>query len=289
MLYQSYRIGQWLSCHLPTPVTYRLAALLADLKYLLARADRRAIQRNLAAILGASDPRLPRAAREVFRNFSRYLVDFFRMARVNAAFVRRRVTIVGRAHLDDALAQGRGAILLTAHVGNYELGAVVAAALGYPISGIALTHRDPRIDALFKRQRMSCGVKVIPPGMALRQGFACLRGNGLLGVVGDRDFFNHGVTLTFLGRRTRLPKGAAVFSLRTGAPIIPVFLIREGDARYRFLFERPIEPKRGADEDPEVERLTAAGAAVLEQSIRRYPTQWYLFRDFDHPGPWVIL
>jgi len=315
MLYRCYRVGQWLALTLPLAVSYWCAARLADLQSLVAAADRHAVQRNVAAILGAGHPGLPRVAREVFRNFARYLVDFFRFQRVDEDFCRRRVTVVGRDHVDQALTQGRGAILLSAHLGNYELGAVVASVLGYPVTVIALNHRDPQIDAFFQRQRAVRGVRSIPVGMALRQGFLALRRNELLAILGDRDFFDHGITVEFLGRRMKVPQGPALFSIRTGASIIPAFLLREPDGvRFRFVFERPLTPspasppeaasvgrplgpkvgdgvtlQRTADEAREVARLTQAGLAVIEQYVRRYPTQWYLFRDFDRPGPWVIL
>lgn len=289
MLYQLYRVGSWSARHLPLWASYRVADCLADLQCLVASGDRRAVQRNLAAILGPTDPKLPWVARQVFRNFAKYLVDFFRLELVDDRFVRERVTLIGREHVEAALKRGRGAILLTAHVGNYELGAAIANVIGFPLTGIALKHQDPRIEAFFTRQRESKGFRVIPVGMALRRGFACLRRNELLGIVADRDFFDNGIHLEFLSRTMSVPKGPAMFSVRTGAPLIPTFLVREPGDRFQLIFESPIEPAPTGDEARDIETLTRAGLKVLETYIRRFPTQWYLFRDFDNLGPWVIL
>ena len=285
----SYRAGRGLVLCLPRTASYRCVTGLADLHYAFSTKDRQAVGRNLAEILGHGHPGIPAASREVFRNFAKYLVDFFRLERFDAAFLAQYVTVQGREYLDEALRGGRGVILLSAHLGNYELGAAVMTTLGYPVSAIVLTHQDPDIDAFFTHQRRAERVTAIPVGMALRQGFICLRRNELLAVVGDRDFSQNGLEVTLLGRPTRVPKGPAMFSVRTGAPILPAFCIREPRDRFRMILERPILPRTDADELTEIRRLTQAGTAVLEQYIRQYPTQWYLFQDFDRPGPAVIL
>lgn len=288
-MYHWYRVGRWLAVRLPRPVGYGIASALAAVQYRLARADRQAVQRNLDVVLGPSHPRRDAIARAVFRNFAKYLVDFFRFAEIDDAFIRDRVTIVGREHLDAALRQGRGAVLVSAHLGNYELGAAITAQLGYAVNTVVLTHRDPRIDALFAGQRALRRVRPIAVGMALRQGFAALRRNELLGLLADRDFFNSGIRLTFLERQMSAPRGPAQFSVRTGAPMVPVFLTRQPGDRFQLAFEPPIPPEATGDERADTARLMTAALAVLERYIRRYPDQWYLFRDFWNPGPWVIL
>ena len=287
-LYGWYRIGRWLATHLPRPVGYGISTVLGTGQHRFSHRDRAAVERNLAAILGPNHPAIPATARAVFVNFAKYLLDFFRLAEVDDAFLRRRVTMVGREHLDRVLSQGRGAIILSAHLGNYELGAAVMAVAGYPVNVIVLTHQDPRIDAFFVGQRRALKVRAISTGMALRQGFACLRRNELLGILADRDFFNNGVRLRFLGREVGVPKGPALFSLRTGAPLVPTFLIRDPGERFRLVFEPPIEPNPSGNEADEVQRMMRASLDVLERYIRQYPSQWYLFRDFWDTGPWVI-
>ena len=287
-LYRGYQAGQWLAVHLPRPVAYQIASLLALAHYALSPADRAAVGRNLDVVLGPGHPRRRAIARAVFRNFAKYLVDFLRMEEVDAAFLARHVTVVGREHLEAARRRGRGVLIVSAHIGNYELGAAASAVLGYPVNTIVLTHQDPRINALFDRQRRRVGVHPIPVGMALRQVFAALRRNELLGVLADRDFFNHGMRLTFLGREVSIPQGPALFALRTGAAMVPTFLTREPGDRFQLAFEAPIEPAPTGDEAADVARLMTTVLPVLERYIRRYPDQWYLFRDFWNPGPWVI-
>ncbi|MBI4313571.1 MAG: lysophospholipid acyltransferase family protein [Candidatus Omnitrophica bacterium] len=289
MLYFLYRAGQRLALALPLPWAYAIACGLSDLKYLFSIKDRRAVLHNLSAVTGPSDPELPRMSKEVFRNFSKYLVDFFRLEKLDRDFIRRRVTVIGRGHVDGAFKRGKGAILLTAHLGNYELGAAIAAVGGYPVNAIVLNHQSSKIDALFVARRKSKGVSSIPLRSAVRQGFACLKRNEPLGIVGDRDFTGHGLRLPFLGRQMSVPKGPAFFSLRTGAPVIPTFLIRAAGGKFQMIFEKPIEPIATGDEERDIESMTRTILSVLEQYVRRYPTQWYLFRDFTDPTPAVVL
>jgi len=287
--YHWYQAGSWVATHLPRPAAYQVASGLALGHYALSRADREAVGRNLDVLLGPHDPRQPAIARAVFRNFAKYLVDFLRLEEVDGEFLRRHVTIVGQEHLDAARRRGRGTLIVSAHIGNYELGAAVAAVLGYPVNTIVLQHQDPQVDALFTRQRTRVGVHPILVGMALRQVFTVLRRNEIVGVLADRDFFNNGLPLPFLGREVSIPKGPALFSLRTGAAMVPTFLTREPGDRFQMAFEAPILPDPSGDEAADVARLMTQVLAVLETYIRRYPDQWYLFRDFWNPGPAVIV
>lgn len=287
--YRWYQLGEWLATRLPRPAAYGLASILSLVHYAGVRADRQAVGRNLDAVLGPQHPHRRAVARAVFRNFAKYLVDFFRLAEADAAFMARHVTVVGREHVDAARRQGRGALIVSAHLGNYELGAAATAALGLPVHSVVLRHQDPRIDAFFTRQRRHGQVHPIPVGMALRDVFAALRRNELVAMLADRDFFDNGVPLTFLGRTMRVPKGPALFSLRTGAPLVPAFLTREPGDRFQLAFEPPIAPNPSGDETADVARVMTHALAVLESYIRRYPDQWYLFRDFWNPGPWVIV
>lgn len=106
-------------------------------------------------------------------------------------------------------------------------------------------------------------------------------GNRLLAILGDRDFTNpnHGINVTFFGRNTILPKGPAVFSIRSGAPAIPAFLVRE-EKGFKLIFERPIALAQTGDFEKDAAALTQGLAQILEKYIRKYPSQWYMFREF---------
>ncbi|MBI3318046.1 MAG: lysophospholipid acyltransferase family protein [Candidatus Omnitrophica bacterium] len=170
----------------------------------------------------------------------------------------------------------------------------VLSLLGLPVNAVILTHQNPGVDAFFSRQRSRVGVKGIAiQRMSPRQFFetSCdaLRRNEILALVGDRDFFGHGLTIPFFGRTLKVPTGPAAFSVKTGAPIVPGFLVREADGSYRFLLEEPLFPPTDLKKGEAMVWLTERCLAAMARVIRQYPTQWYMFQEFWLPPRGLIL
>lgn len=223
-------------------------------------------------------------AREVFRNFGRYLIEFFQMKEiVDDHFIKTKVNIKGTEYLDDVLAKGKGGIVVTAHIGNWELGAVLISVLGYPIMAVALPHKERPVNDLFNHQREAKGVTVVPTNVALRRCIEQLKSNKLIALVADRDFSTNGIVMDFLGQKALVPKGAAMFSWKSGAPIIPIFLIRNGDGTFNFSCHEPIYPPRedtSKNEEEIISGIMRRYITVIEEQIRAHPSQWLLFREF---------
>lgn len=205
---------------------------------------------------------------------------------VNQDFIARRVKIENIDRITRALEKGKGAIIMTAHIGNWELGAVLLNMLGYPLMAVTLPHKERPVNDLFNHQREVHGITVVATHNAIRKCMEQLKSNKIIAIVGDRDFtVKGGELIDFLGSKALIPKGAAIFSKKTGAPIIPTFLIREPDGTFRLSILEPMFPPKEADEEglPEEEairRIMRRYLAVIEDQIRRYPTQWLLFREF---------
>ena len=273
--YVAYRLAQVLSVRLPPALAVQCAVRLADAWSRCAVQERAAIRLNLSMVLGTAAP-CASLIREVFRNFGRYLVEFFAIHQTPQPDVR----LEGYEHVADARRRGRGLIVLTAHLGNWELGAVCLARMGLPMSVVALPHGDPRLNGLFNRQRERCGIRVIPLGAgAARHSLEWLRGGGLLGMLGDREFTGHGLVVSAFQRELTLPRGPAALSLRGQAPVVPVFIIREEPWKFRFYFEPPIWPHaEGGSDTPSIHTLTQRYAQVLERYVRRFPEQWLIFQ-----------
>ncbi|PIU42364.1 MAG: hypothetical protein COS99_00450 [Candidatus Omnitrophica bacterium CG07_land_8_20_14_0_80_42_15] len=278
--YLIYRLGMFLALHLPLRITYALATIIADIHFFTSKNDRTAVLDNLQLILNKRDKETFRIAKYAFRNFAKYLVDFFRFSEINEYFINENVVLKNIKHLDNALEKGRGVIILSAHLGNWELGGVVSSKLGYKTNVVALDHKNKRINDIFIRQRAMTGVKVISIGMALRKCFIALKKNEILGLLGDRDFSAHGIDIKFFGRTAIMPKGPAAFSIDTGAAIVPGFLLRNPDDTFTFAFEEEINYKPTGDRIKDLRAVTEKIIKVLEDYIREYPEQWYVFRKF---------
>ena len=275
-----YRLGQIIIHCIPRGCAYQFAQFVSDLHYRYSKADREAVTSNLRQVF-QTDEDVTKQAKEVFRNFGRYLVDFFFMYRVNKKFIEQNVKFEGRENLERAVARGKGVIILTAHIGNWEMGAAVLSELGYKMTVIALPHKERSVNDLFNRQRAKHGVTIVPVSVALRRCVEALRKGEMVALLGDRDFGSFGTTLTFLGRETHIPKGAAVFAYKMGATILPSFVLPVGMGTFKTCFGEPIFPPEGkTDEKAAVRDLMQKGTAAIEQIIRKYPTHWLMFRKF---------
>jgi len=281
MQYFLYRIGLWICVSLPLKAAYKIASFLAVIQYNFCVKDRNSVINNLKIILNTDDEKILKPkARKVFINFAKYLVDFFRFSLVDNKYIEERIEIKGREYIEEAFKKGKGVIAMTAHVGNWELSGVVTSLLGYPVNAIALNHKDKRVNELFIRQRELKGVKVVPLGVAVRRCFSALKNNELIGVVGDRDFTGAGVKVDFLGKEVSIPKGPAMFSLKTGAVIIPTFMLRQTDDTYKLVYQKPVEYTIIGDEEKDIVLFTKKNVTAIENIIREYPEQWFMFREF---------
>jgi lauroyl/myristoyl acyltransferase len=286
IFYILYRIGQALALNFPLKFSYRAAVALADIHYLLGFRERRAVKENLKTILAkpSQDDELRRAAKDVFRNFAKYLVDFFRFSKISPGYMKGFIKLEGLSNIEDALKYGKGVIMLSAHLGNWELGAFALGTLGYPINAVVLTHRNVKINDFFKNQRAMGKLKSIEFGASLRGCYKALKNNELLALLGDRDFSNNGLPVIFCGKPAMVPKGPAALSYRTGAAIVPSFIIRNGDDTFTFTFEKPILPEAVGDEDNAIKGIMEKYLPIIEAYVKRYPGQWYVFRDFWNPS-----
>lgn len=279
--YSLYRAGLFIALSLPLKLAYKAAVIISDLHYTFATQDRRFVTQNLKAIFPEKKDREIAAIRiNMFRNFAKYLVDFFRFSKLDKGFIDKNTKIENIDYLDKALAAGKGAIILSAHIGNWELGGVVVSLLGYPLWVVALSHKDKKVNDFFISQRESKGVKVIPVGRAIRMSLGVLKEKQLVALAGDRNFGERGVTVDFFGKSASLPAGPALLSLKTGAPIVPAFMVRNKDNTFTLRMEEPLQFSNSGNKDKDLTELIVKYKNIFEQYIRKYPDQWYMFRKF---------
>jgi KDO2-lipid IV(A) lauroyltransferase len=279
--YYLYRFGQFIALALPLKLAYLLAAWLAQGYYLFAFGDRRAVKANLRVIFPEeSNLQLRKISRMMFRNFAKYLVDFFRFEKLNREYIDKNIKLENLRYFDEALAKGKGVVVLTAHLGNWELGGVVIAQLGYPFWAVALPHKNKKVNDFFDAQRNKKGVKVIAMGKAVRSCITEIRKNHMVALVGDRDFTEKGILIDFFGRPTHFPEGPAALSLMTGASIVPGFMLRNPDNSFTLRIEKPIEFTPTGDKIKDLADLIKVYKVVIEDYIYKYPDQWYVFRRF---------
>jgi KDO2-lipid IV(A) lauroyltransferase len=267
-------------CHiLPGRFLYWIALRVSDLNYLFDKNGREAVKSNMRVILpDATEERITYETRWVFRNFGKYLTEFFRFRQFDKTYFLKHVALRGMHYVDEVLEKGNGCITLTAHLSNWELGAAGVSMLGnHPVSIVAAMHRYGKVNDLFMRERERMGLKVLDMRTAPRQVMKALRNNEIVGIPGDRDPTEQGIVIEFFGRPCRFPQGPARFAINCGSAIVPVFCLRRTNDSFTVSFEPPIYPPEEGTKEEKAVAMTQAYARVIEDAIRWHPEEWSVF------------
>lgn len=277
ILYIIYKIAQVVVMALPLKFSFWLGARIADIHYLFSKKDRDLVLNNLKNVYGKVDKETKRAARTVLRDFAKYLVEFLRFSRVGREYIKRDVKVEGLENLNQALEAKKGVIIVSAHLGNWELGAALFAQLGYPMYVIALAHKDNNVNKFFINQRAITGVKNITLGGSVRRSLARLKENAMIALLCDRDFSNNAIPATFFGKTAFLPIGSGLFAVKSGCALVPVFVVRQKDDRHKVIIDKAIEYNLTGDKRRDIKDIVQKVAGVMEDYVRRYPEQWFMF------------
>ncbi|HZU07796.1 MAG TPA: hypothetical protein VFB73_17665 [Chloroflexota bacterium] len=281
MIYWLHLVGRHAVRFVPRAVAYQLAAVIASVVYWLWHEKRRHAIANLARVLGPQHSlgEARRLARQVFRNYGKYLVDMLRLSGWQLKEVERHLVVFGMEHVEAALARGKGLIFVGGHLGNSDLGGALLAWWGYPVHVIAERLHPPRWNELVQETRRLAGMNVIPVDASIQEVLQVLRRNEVLACLIDLPAYRNGngVAVRFFDAWTRVPAGAATLALRTGASVIAACVVRVG-AGYE-VHIRPLAPlERTGDLQLDIQRLTQQIVTALEGFIRQYPDQWFMFR-----------
>lgn len=266
----------------------RFGERLGDLAFGLLRRRRRLAEGQMRRVFGDTmrEEDIRRLARDVYRQLGRIAVEHARMLGGGRFDLRERLRITGAEHVADALRQGHGVILVTGHFGYWELLGAAVASLGFRIAVVAKDQHNPAVNILINGWRERSGMAVIPMASATRRVVRTLKENGCVGFLADQDAGPGGVFVDFLGRPASTYRGPARFALRTGAPIVPCFILHDGTARFHAVFEPAIHALPTGDEETDVGWYTGAYTWVLERYVRAYPDHWFwVHRRWKTPVP----
>ncbi len=279
---------RWMAQTLPPVGVARLAEATAERAIWERDSVREAILDNYAAVLGLPNNarEVERAGREMVSRHSRLWIDLLRYSgRSDVDPAKLLASRVGDERLVEARREGKGAILLTAHVGNFELGGLFLAQLGLKVAAVYVPDPSPVIEKHRDDARKMLGVTGIPVDRSPFGFLPILRAlekNMCVAIQGDRDVSGTGRTMPFFGKSASFPIGPFRIAQASGAPVFPVFVLQEEDGRYRTIVEEAIRvPRaRGDASDEAVALGLATFVARMEATIRAYPTQWYRFARF---------
>jgi len=264
----------WLTAHMPAGPGLWVGRRLGDLIWVALPRRRALTLENLLRAFG--DGQLPselrRLGRRSFEHLGMNIVEacvfFFRPPSV----LLSRVDLAGVEHVEAAAAEGKGVLVLTAHYGNWELLAGAHLLSAFPLSVVVRPLDDPLMDRVVERFRLRSGVELIAKRRALREILEALRRGRMVGILLDQNTSRaEAVFAPFFGFPASTSKALAVISLRTGAPVVPVFIRRVEGGRHRVEVGPSIPPPPNGD----VTDYTAAFNRSIEAAVRRSPEQWF--------------
>lgn len=264
------------------------AAAGALLATVLAR-RRRLAEENIARYLkplpqGATPEALARAA---FRQLGRSFFEFLALPAHAPNALLDRIEFVGWEPMLTRAREGKGAVMVTAHFGNWELlGASFGMLTGGKVKYLLPAQTNEGSDRYLNEVRRRIGIEPLTIGYGMRSGLRALRQGFFLGMLPDQDARKAGIHVPFFGRPASTHTGPARLAVRTGAPIGVGLIERTGPGRFRARLRRVLTPTPGAREEAEVERLTRELTAEIEAGIRERPDHWYwIHRRWKTPLP----
>jgi len=262
---------------MPRSVAGWTARSLAWLAFHLAARQRRAGMRNLQmAFPSITDEERKRVLKGTFDNLARLLVEFTHFPELNETNISRFVIHDGLENYLEALRRGRGVIFMTAHFGAWELSSFAHAVYGYPLKFLVRPIDNPRVEELISSYRTASGNQPIQRRSATRDVLKALRRNEAVGILFDQNTTrSEGVFAEFFGIPAATTPSIALFALRTGAAVVPGFLIWDAELqKHRLRLDPPVELISTGDLERDVLENTRRFNGILESYIRRYPDQW---------------
>lgn len=274
-----YKFGtRWIG-YIPTYLSYAIFHAIADISHVFYRSAVKSVEANLRLVYpNASKEEISAKSKKLFRNYAESLIDYGRFTNLDKSTLLTKITrFDGKENLDDALKMGKGVILLTAHLGNWELGGIFFGAYGLKTNVVTLPDEDPKIDASRRWYRMGYGVKTITLGdspLATIELVKALNNKEVIAMLIDRYNSNQdNIEVEFFNKPTLFPRGPFVLSRITGAPIIVSFVVKEKSG-YRGIVEKPLTVKAKNDESELLKKVVK----IFERYIVKYADQWYDFR-----------
>ena len=246
---------------------------LGSLGYFPLRFRRRLVETHLRLAFSDKDADWIHAtARSAYAHLGREAIATIRLARMTRDDVLARTTVIGLEAFREALAEGRGVVIASGHIGNHEIGAAALAARGIPLDLVVQRQGNPLFDASLIASRQRLGLGVIDRAKATRLAIKSLRQGRAVAFAADQNAGKAGIFVPFFGRPASTHRGAALFAVKTGAPLFLGTSIRQGQ-RYEVTLQL-VEVDRTGELDDVVYRLTVAFTERLEAVVRTAPEQY---------------
>jgi len=259
----------------PNKTSVKFARTIGKIAYFIFKKKRRIAMNNLRLAFGdeKSAEELERIAYQNAQEICRCGIEIFKFVR---SPTKVEITINGKENLDAALCQGNGIFLISAHFGNFPVMIATLAQQGYKVHTVMRSMHDLKAEDFFVQIRKRLNISSImlqPRRVSIQKCLAVLRKNMILVIPIDQHAGAGGVFVRFFAQAAATPVGPIVFALRTGAPILPVFMFRDRE-EHILTIESATELCSGDNMKEVIKETMAKFTKIVESYVRRYPEQW---------------
>lgn len=276
--YHLLRMMSRVLCRLPYSWLLSLGDGLGKLYYYAAGRQRERALVTVKECLKISENEAEQVVRRLFNHLGKTFLEVLYMPSLTPAKIKKHVIIENEELLREAVAENKGVVLLTAHIGNWEwLGATLALG-GFPLTSVIKRQPNDQHTRILNEYRQMVGIEIFARGTTELVGAAkAMKRGKILGFLADQDAGENGVFIPFLGKMASTPLGPAVFAKRFDAPVVPVFIVRN-EGQHRVLIYPPLKYASTGSDDDDLYKFTQTLTGVIEDMIHRYPENWLWFQ-----------
>ncbi len=266
---------------LPRSFCLTIGGVLGALIYRIDGKHRKIALSNLNTAFGSqlSAARQKKLAKASFKHFGRVFAEIIKYRYMKIGKIQRFISVEGTAHIEKALQEGRGVLLFSAHLGNWETATALVSQIG-KVNVIARPSDNERLEDKLSQIRKKLGATVIYKKQAARPILRALQNNEMVAILIDQNTVrNQAVFVDFFGKMAATTPSLASFSLKTGAPIIPLFCYPIQGGKYRLEILPPLEIILTGDEEQDVLKITQLCTKIIQNQIQENPKVWLWFHD----------
>lgn len=236
-----------------------------------------------------SETEIQSIALKNYQNIFETFFETFWIQRMTEEHLRRIVRIPELKTIDEILKRGRGLVMLSGHISNWELMALVVGLISnHPLQIIVKKQHNPYVDQLMNRLRTKYNNIVVDMDHAPREIIKRLREHGVVAMLADQSGPEGGLFIEYFGRPTSTHVGPAVFALRTQAPVLMTYAVRRSDGTFDVSFEEVDTSDLDGTDDEKIHTITARHVKLLEKFVRRYPDQWlWMHKRWKHTDKYM--
>mgnify|MGYP006294105481 CR=1 FL=1 len=276
IIYTIFRIFVILVKLLPDKLKYYFGKLFGRFAHLVTKKRRKLAKENLAMAFPdqLSEDKVRQIIKEVYENVGLMLVEFIMLQKINHDNFQQYVEVEGQKNLDKAYNQDQGIIIYGAHFGNWEWMAAFISLLGYPLNAIVQKQHNQYFNDYINGIREDKGLNVIPLGVSVRKAYSALKNGECVFILGDQDARDRGWKLNFFGRPASTYNGVIQLAERTGARIVPTFLIRQKRGKHKLIFYPSHRIGQDLSREEQKQKLQEL-TNIVEEVVRENKSQWF--------------